>query len=258
MIRYIDDLQLTGKRVFIRVDFNVPLDEQSASPTTPASARRCRPSAARWRWAARSSWPPTSGAPRAPDPKLSLEPAGRAARRAARRKHEVILADDCIGDGVKKLVKDCKDGQVLLLENLRFHKEEEANDEAFARELAALATSTSNDAFGTAHRAHASTAGMVPFVKEKAAGLLDAQGARVPAAAAQEPGEALRGDPRRRQGRATRSRSSRPAAQGGRAADRRRDGLHLPQGAGRRGGQEPRSRRTSSRWRTRSSRRRSG
>jgi phosphoglycerate kinase len=77
-----------------------------------------------------------------------------------------------VGDGVKKQVKELKDGQVLVLENLRFHKEEEANDEAFARELAALADVYVNDAFGTAHRAHASTAGMVPFVKEKAAGLL--------------------------------------------------------------------------------------
>src|SRR5262249_8167368 len=86
--------------------------------------------------------------------------------------HEVILADDCVGDGVKKLARDLKEGQVLLLENLRFHKEEEANDEVFARELAGLADVYVNDAFGTAHRAHASTAGMVPFVKEKAAGLL--------------------------------------------------------------------------------------
>ncbi len=73
---------------------------------------------------------------------------------------------------VKKQVKELKEGQVLVLENLRFHKEEEANDEAFARELAALADVYVNDAFGTAHRAHASTAGMVPFVKEKAAGFL--------------------------------------------------------------------------------------
>jgi phosphoglycerate kinase len=87
-------------------------------------------------------------------------------------KQDVILADDCVGDGVKKLVRDMKDGQVLLLENLRFHPEEEKNDEAFARELASLADVWVNDAFGTAHRAHASTAGMARFVKEKAAGFL--------------------------------------------------------------------------------------
>jgi phosphoglycerate kinase len=73
---------------------------------------------------------------------------------------------------VKKLVRDLKDGEVLLLENLRFHPEEEKNDEAFSRELASLADVWVNDAFGTAHRAHASTAGMARFVKEKAAGFL--------------------------------------------------------------------------------------
>ena len=102
--------------------------------------------------------------------KLTLEPA--AERLQALLGQDVILADDCVGDGVKKLVKDLKDGQVLLLENLRFHPEEEKNDEAFARELASLADVWVNDAFGTAHRAHASTAGMARFVKEKAAGFL--------------------------------------------------------------------------------------
>ncbi|HZY04166.1 MAG TPA: phosphoglycerate kinase, partial [Anaeromyxobacteraceae bacterium] len=85
---------------------------------------------------------------------------------------DVILADDCVGDGVRKLVKDLREGQVLLLENLRFHKGEEANDEGFAKELASLCDVWVNDAFGTAHRAHASTAGMARFVNEKAAGFL--------------------------------------------------------------------------------------
>jgi phosphoglycerate kinase len=85
---------------------------------------------------------------------------------------DVILADDCVGDGVRKLVKDLKEGSVLLLENLRFHPEEEKNDEAFCKELASLCDVWINDAFGTAHRAHASTAGMARFVKEKAAGFL--------------------------------------------------------------------------------------
>jgi 3-phosphoglycerate kinase len=84
----------------------------------------------------------------------------------------VVQADDCVGDAVAKTSRDMKPGQVLMLENLRFHKEEEANDEAFARQLASLCDVYVNDAFGTAHRAHASTAGMVPFVKERAAGLL--------------------------------------------------------------------------------------
>jgi phosphoglycerate kinase len=88
------------------------------------------------------------------------------------KEHEVLQADDCIGDGVAKMARDLKPGQVLMLENLRFHKEEEANDEGFARQLASLCDVWVNDAFGTAHRAHASTAGMAAFVKEKACGYL--------------------------------------------------------------------------------------
>jgi len=84
----------------------------------------------------------------------------------------VLMADDCIGEGVGKMTRDLKPSQLLMLENLRFHKQEEANDEAFARELASFADVYCNDAFGTAHRAHASTAGMAAFVKERCAGLL--------------------------------------------------------------------------------------
>ncbi len=102
--------------------------------------------------------------------RLTLEPA--AARLSELLDQDVILADDCVGDGVRKLVRDLKEGQVLLLENLRFRPEEERNDEVFARELASLCDVWVNDAFGTAHRAHASTAGMAAFVKERAAGFL--------------------------------------------------------------------------------------
>jgi phosphoglycerate kinase len=172
-LKTIDALDLAGKRVFIRVDFNVPLDEQgrvtddarirAALPTIQhAVARRAKVILASH-----------LGRPKGkPDDrqKFTLEPA--AARLSELLKQDVILADDCVGDGVKKLVKDLKDGHVLLLENLRFHPEEEANDEGFARELASLADVWVNDAFGTAHRAHASTAGMAKFVKEKAAGFL--------------------------------------------------------------------------------------
>ncbi len=171
MIKYIDELQLTGKRVFIRVDFNVPLEGKRVTDDT--RIREALPTIRRaLELGGKVILASHLGRPKGPDPKLSLEPVAGRLSELLGGKHEVILADDCVGDGVKKLVRDLKEGQVAVLENLRFHKEEEANDEAFSRELAALADVYVNDAFGTAHRAHASTAGMVPFVKEKAAGLL--------------------------------------------------------------------------------------
>ncbi|NVI98238.1 phosphoglycerate kinase [Myxococcus sp. AM009] len=171
MIRYIDDLQLTGKRVFIRVDFNVPMDGRRVTDDT--RIREAMPTIRRaLDMGGKVILASHLGRPKGPDPKLSLEPVAARLAELLGGKHEVILTDDCVGDGVKKQVKELKEGQVVVLENLRFHKEEEANDEAFARELAALADVYINDAFGTAHRAHASTAGMVPFVKEKAAGFL--------------------------------------------------------------------------------------
>ncbi|WP_338867108.1 phosphoglycerate kinase [Myxococcus stipitatus] len=171
MIRYIDELQLTGKRTFIRVDFNVPLEGRRVTDDT--RIREALPTIRRaLELGGKVILASHLGRPKGPDPKLSLEPVAQRLAELLGPKHEVILTDDCVGDGVKKQVKELKEGQVVVLENLRFHKEEEANDEAFSRELAALADVYVNDAFGTAHRAHASTAGMVPFVKEKAAGLL--------------------------------------------------------------------------------------
>jgi phosphoglycerate kinase len=172
-LKTIDALQLAGKRVFIRVDFNVPLDEEG-QVTDDARIRAALPTiqhavAHRARVVLASHLGRPKGKPEDRE-KFTLEPAG--ARLSELLKQDVTLADDCVGDGVTKLVKDLKEGQVLLLENLRFHKEEEANDEAFCKELAALCDVWVNDAFGTAHRAHASTAGMARFVKEKAAGFL--------------------------------------------------------------------------------------
>ena len=172
-IRTIDQLDLAGKRVFIRVDFNVPLDEKGRV----ADDARIRGALPTIQYAvgkkAKVILASHLGRPKG-DPsdkeKFSLEPA--AVRLSQLLGQDVILADDCVGDAVKKLVRDLKDGQVLLLENLRFHPEEEKNDEAFAKELAGLCDVWVNDAFGTAHRAHASTAGMARFVKEKAAGFL--------------------------------------------------------------------------------------
>jgi len=172
MVRYIDELQLTGKRVFVRVDFNVPLDERQAI-TDDTRIREALPTIQKaLQLGGKVVLASHLGRPKGPEPKLSLDPAATRLSELLGAKHEVILADDCVGDGVAKLVRELKDGQVVMLENLRFHKEEEANDEAFARELASFADVYVNDAFGTAHRAHASTAGMVPFVKERAAGFL--------------------------------------------------------------------------------------
>lgn len=172
-IRTIDQLDLAGKRVFIRVDFNVPLDEKGRV-TDDARIRAALPTirhaiAARARVILASHLGRPKGDP-SDKAKFTLEPAAQ--RLSELLDQDVILADDCIGDGVKKAVSDLGEGQVLLLENLRFHKGEEGNDEAFCRDLAALADVWVNDAFGTAHRAHASTAGMARFVKERAGGFL--------------------------------------------------------------------------------------
>src|SRR5512140_2339037 len=172
-LKTIDSLDLAGKRVFIRVDFNVPLDAEG-KVTDDARIRAALPTIqhaikAKAKVILASHLGRPKGKPEDRE-KLSLEPA--AERLSELLRQDVILADDCVGDGVKKLVKDLKEGQVLLLENLRFHPEEEKNDEAFCKELASLCDVWVNDAFGTAHRAHASTAGMARFVKEKAAGFL--------------------------------------------------------------------------------------
>ena len=170
--RSIEDLQLTGKRVFVRVDFNVPLDEQR-NVTDDTRIREALPTLKRvLQMGGKLTVASHLGRPKGVDPKLSLEPAAGVLSELLGKPYEVLLADDCVGDGVRKMVKDQTPTQVVLLENLRFHKEEEANDPAFARALAENADVWVMDAFGTAHRAHASTAGMAAFVKERAAGYL--------------------------------------------------------------------------------------
>jgi phosphoglycerate kinase len=171
-MRSIDDLDLSGKRVFIRVDFNVPLDEKR-KVTDDTRIKEALPTIKKvLASGARLILGSHLGRPKGADPRLSMMPAATRLSELLGKEHEVLQADDCIGDGVGKMAKDLKPGQVLMLENLRFHKEEEANDEGFARQLASLCDVWVNDAFGTAHRAHASTAGMAAFVKEKACGYL--------------------------------------------------------------------------------------
>ena len=175
MIRSIEQLAIAGKRLFIRVDFNVPLDKKTGAVKDDARIRAALPTI-RYALSKGAKVILASHLGR-PDgrvvPAMSLEPAGAVLSQALGQ--DVIFADDCVGSGVRKLVADLKDGQVLLLENLRFHAEEEANDEEFSRQLASIADVYVDDAFGTVHRAHASTVGMVRHVRERGAGLLVAQ-----------------------------------------------------------------------------------
>jgi phosphoglycerate kinase len=172
VIKSIEQLELPFKRVFIRVDFNVPIDKKTGAVKDDSRIRAALPTI-RYALGKKAKVILASHLGR-PDgkvvPELSLENAG--ARLSQLLGEDVLFADDCVGDGVRKLVSELREGQVLLLENLRFHPEEEANDDEFARELASLADVYVDDAFGTVHRAHASTVGMVRHVRQRGAGFL--------------------------------------------------------------------------------------
>ncbi|MGE5528921.1 MAG: phosphoglycerate kinase [Patescibacteria group bacterium] len=165
------DLEVKGKRVLVRVDFNVPVDDagritddtriRAALPTiTDLSGRGAKVVLA-------SHFGRPKGGP---DPKYSLAPVAKRLSELLGR--EVVMAADCVGPGVRAQVDTLSPGGILLLENVRFHAEEEKNDPAFARQLADLADLYVNDAFGSAHRAHASTAGVAAFLHPAAAGYL--------------------------------------------------------------------------------------
>jgi len=169
----IRDLDLKGKRVFIRVDFNVPLQKNEKGDMEITSDKRIKASLPTIRYAleqgARVILASHLGRPKGkPNPEMSLKPA--AARLAELLGKPVKMAADCVGPEVEALKP--APGEVLLLENLRFHPEEEKNDPEFARKLAALCDIYVDDAFGSSHRAHASTEGMIRFVPQAAAGLL--------------------------------------------------------------------------------------
>jgi phosphoglycerate kinase len=166
----IRDLDLAGKRVFIRVDFNVPLAPGGQEIT---SDKRIKASLPTIRYALEKGaaviLASHLGRPKGkPNPEMSLKPA--AVRLAELLGKPVAMAPDCVGPAVVAMLP--KPGEVLLLENLRFHPEEEKNDPEFSKQLAALCDVYVNDAFGSAHRAHASTVGMIAYVKQAAAGLL--------------------------------------------------------------------------------------
>src|SRR5213083_937463 len=166
----IKDLSLGGNRVFIRADFNVPL---LAGGQEISSDTRIRASLPTIRYAldhgAAVILASHLGRPKGkPNPEMSLKPVAKRLEELLGR--PVAMAPDCVGPQVEDMLPT--PGGVLLLENLRFHPEEEKNDPEFSKQLAKLCDVYVNDAFGSAHRAHASTVGMIAFVKQAAAGLL--------------------------------------------------------------------------------------
>jgi phosphoglycerate kinase len=169
-LRTVRDFDLKGKRVFLRLDFNVPLEKGVISDDTRIrealpTLQYCIEAGARIVIASHLGRP---NGKRTPD--ASLEPV--ALHLADLLKVEVTLADDCVGEGIELMVQSLKQGQILTLENLRFHAEEEANDDAFSHRLARLADIYITDAFGTAHRKHASTYGVPSLMRERGVGLL--------------------------------------------------------------------------------------
>jgi phosphoglycerate kinase len=169
--RTITDLDVTGRRVLMRVDFNVPIKNGDIKDDT-----RIRASLPTIRYALEHGAKTVIlcshlGRPKGkPNPEYSLKPV--ATRAGQLLGHSIVFADDCVGEPAKRAISQAGDQGVVLLENLRFHAEEEQNDPGFAKQLADLADVYVDDAFGSAHRAHASTEGVVRYVKEAAAGLL--------------------------------------------------------------------------------------
>jgi len=172
-IKYINELPIEGKRVFIRVDFNVSMKDGKIKDDT-----RVRAALPTIEYAlskgAKVILGSHLGRPKGVgfEEKYTMAPVADRLSELLGDRKVYFFAEDCISDGVKKTAADMKPGDVMLLQNLRFHSEEEKNDPKFAKELAALAEVYINDAFGTAHRAHASTAGMAAFLPVKGAGFL--------------------------------------------------------------------------------------
>lgn len=168
------DIDVAGKRVFVRVDFNVPQDDDGKI-TDDTRIRAALPTINYLvKQNAKVILCSHLGRPKGMfNTKYSLAPI--AVRLSELLNHEVKMAEDVIGKSAKTLTSEMKEGEIVLLENVRFHAEEEANDEAFAKELASMADVFVNDAFGTAHRAHASTAGIASHIPAVAGFLMDSE-----------------------------------------------------------------------------------
>jgi phosphoglycerate kinase len=166
----IDDLKLKDKKVLVRVDFNVPLDEK-CEVTDDTRIVESLPTIKKiLQDGGKAILMSHLGRPKGKDPKLSLTPVAKRLEKLLGK--PVKFVNDCIGPEVEKAVSGLKSGECLLLENLRFYPEEEKNNPEFAKKLASLGEIYINDAFGTAHRAHASTEGVTKYFKQCAAGYL--------------------------------------------------------------------------------------
>jgi len=166
----IDDLKLKDKRVLVRVDFNVPLNEKKEVADDTRIVESLPTIKKILNDGGKAILMSHLGRPKGKDPNLSLAPVAKRLEKLLGK--PVKFVDDCIGEKVEKAVSGLKSSECLLLENLRFYPQEEKNDPEFAKSLAKWGEVYINDAFGTAHRAHASTEGVTKYIKECAAGYL--------------------------------------------------------------------------------------